>query len=99
MAFKVIVQDTAEAEVKEIFNNLMSYSAKAGKKFYTDLGNCAQNLSDGIIDYGLSRFDALAEKGYHSVLFSNYVLLYFEEGDTRTIAHVFHQKQNYASFV
>lgn len=99
MAFKIILQDTAEAEVKEILSNLVSFNAKTGEKFYRDFEKCVENLRDGILDYGLSRFDTLAEKGYHAVLFSNYVLLYFEEGDTRTIAHVFHQKQNYASFV
>ena len=41
----------------------------------------------------------LAKRGYRSALVGSYVLLYRFEGDTVYIAHIFHQRQDYATLV
>ena len=41
----------------------------------------------------------LAEKGYRVALVGSYVLLYTFESETVYIAHVFHQRQDYAHLV
>lgn len=99
MAYQIDIQDGARAETDNILNHLKLKSESSADKFYKDLYKCHAALQEGIIDYALSRFPELAKQGYHSVFFNNYVLLYFEENNVRTIAHIFHQKQNYANLV
>jgi len=41
----------------------------------------------------------LAEKGYRAVLLGSYIMLYTFEDETVYIAHIFHQRQDYAQLV
>ena len=99
MAYQIKILTVAHAETDVILSYLKKHSQASADKFYKDLHNCYDTLQAGIISYGLSRIDSLAKQGYHAVLFNKYVLLYFEEGNVRTIAHIFAQKQDYANLV
>ena len=99
MAYQIEFQDSARYEADAILNYLKSKDEQSADNFYKDLQKCCVQLREGIVDYALSRFVTLAKQGYHSVFFNNYVVLYFQEGDKRTIAHIFHQSQDYASLV
>ena len=99
MAYQLRIQNTADAEANIILDYLASKSQKAADRFYKDLHKSYATLHDGVVNYGLSRFPELAKQGYHSLLFNNYVMLYLEEDNTRIVAHIFHQRQNYAELV
>ena len=99
MAYHLNILPTAQAEADIILNYLKTKNEKAADNFYKELHNIYKTIAEGIVDFGLSRFPELAIEGYHNVFFDNYVILYVEEGDNRTIAHIFHQKQDYASLV
>ena len=99
MAYEVYIQGTATEEFERIVEYLSQFSDKAATKFKQDWYSSINSLKDGIIEYRLSRFENLAMKGFHSLLFNNYVMLYLEEDNSRYIAHIFHQKQNYAELV
>ena len=91
MAYQLNILPTAQTEADIILEYLMLKSNSAADKFYKDLNRTYLSLQDGIVNYGLSRFPDLALQGYHSVIFNNYVLLYHEEEDVRTVVHIFHQ--------
>ena len=99
MACKIEIQDTAHKDIDAMLAYLSSMNPAAANSFYAGLKKCAASLQEGLVDYALSRFPELAEAGYHTVLFGDYAILYFQKGETRTIAHVFHQKQDYARLV
>ena len=99
MVYQLKIQPTAEAETDIILSYLKVRDEKAADRVFKELHACYEHLRDGIVDYGISRFPDLALQGYHNVFFDNYVMLYLEEGDVRTIAHIFHQKQDYANLV
>lgn len=97
--YKVTIQDTAIKEFDNIVEYLSTYSERAAMKFKEDWYACIESLKDGIVEHGLSRFENLSGAGYHSVLIGDYVLLFFKTEDTKTISHIFHQKQDYANLV
>ena len=99
MAYNVLFLESAVDEFEAIVCYISGYSEKGALNFKSDWYKTIENLRDGFINYGLSRFENLAKQGYHAVLFNKYVLLYFEEGNVRTIAHIFAQKQDYANLV
>ena len=99
MAYKVLIQETALDEFDEIVEYLSRYSEKAALKFKEEWNACISSLEDGIVEYGLSRFENLGGAGYHFMFFGDYVLLYLKSKDTKTVAHIFHQKQDYANLV
>jgi plasmid stabilization system protein ParE len=99
MACKIEIQDSAHKDIEEILAYLSSVNPTAADLFYANLKRCVANLGEGLVGYTLSRFPELAGAGYHALPFDDYIILYFQEDDTRTIAHVFHQRQDYASLV
>ena len=62
----------------------------------------AEEEVEAIVSY-LTAFSNQAARGfveeYHSCSVNRYVLLYYREGDDIYIAHVFHQRQDYARLV
>lgn len=98
-SYKVLIQSTALDEFDKISEYLAQHSERAAQKFKEDWFACLDSLEDGTVEYGLSRFENLGGAGYHSVFFGQYVLLFYKNGDTKTIAHIFHQKQDYANLV
>lgn len=99
MAYQIRILDTAHSEIDMILNNLKSRNDYSADRFYSELRKCYITLSEGVVSFGLSRFSTLAEQNYHSMFFNDYVLLYFEEDNVRIIAHIFHQRQDYAHLV
>lgn len=99
MAYRIEIQDSAHKDIDAILAYLSSMNPAAADSFYSGLEKCTGNLKEGLVDYAPSRFPELAEADYHTMLFDAYAVLYFQEGGTRTIAHVFHQRQDYARLV
>lgn len=56
-------------------------------------------LSSGVIDYGLCKLPEIAKLGHHACRVNSYIMLYYFEDDAVVIAHVFHQRQDYARLV
>ncbi len=99
MACEIEIQDSAHKDIEEILAYLSSVNPAAADSFYANLRKCVADLEEGLVDYALSRFPELADAGYHALLFDDYIILYFQEDAARTIAHVFHQRQDYARLV
>ena len=97
--YNVEILSTALEEFDKIVEYLSSYDIKTALKFKEDWYTSIDSMKDGVVEYGLSRFENLAGAGYHSLLFNKYILLYFKTEDTKVIAHIFHQKQDYANLV
>lgn len=99
MAYSVIIQPTAEKELRSIFRYLNSFGKMPMRSFRDEWKSFLFAVNSGTIEYRLSRFEPLADRGYHSSLVKNYVVLFYYEDDKVYIAHVFHQAQDYASIV
>ncbi len=99
MTCKVCIQPTAERELEAIVAYLAAFGPATASAFLDDWESMLASLRDGVIEFRLSRFLPLARLGYHSVLVGSYVVLYFKEGESVVIAHVFHQSQDYARIV
>ncbi len=99
MAYELLFQRSAQRDLEKIVEYLSGYSEKSARRFRTAWDESLVSLREGLIDYASSRPEELAEAGYHTMFFNDYAILYFQKGGTRTIAHVFHQKQDYARLV
>lgn len=99
MAFRLRILPTAEEEVKSIAITLLEYGAHSATRFVDAYEKQLRLLASGVVDYGLSHIEALAQRGYHSCQVTSYVILYFYESDEVVVAHVFHQRQDYARLV
>ena len=99
MAYELLFQHSAQNDLAGIVCYLSGCSEKSAQRFKKAWNESLGSLREGLVDYALSRFPELAEAGYHTMLFGDYAILYFQKGETRTIAHDFHQKQDYARLV
>jgi plasmid stabilization system protein ParE len=99
MAYKVRIQPSALQELDETISHLKGFGDNTASSFLTKWQNLLEGLRDGAVEHRLSRFDVLARLGYRTVLLDKYIILYFTEGEELTIAHLFHQSQDYASIV
>lgn len=99
MAYKVKILPAAEREVDEILEYLLRYGKNTARHFADTYRRQLELLGGGVVDYGLSHLPELSALGYHSCLVNSYVLLYYYEGESLVIAHVFHQSQDYAPLV
>ena len=78
---------------------LVESSPWSEKNFLDSLDDQLERLSSGALTYGLCRVGKLARLGYRSALFDKYLFLYYLDGDDLVVAHVFHQRQDYARLV
>ena len=101
MAYKRVILDSAESERDGIVKHLcdMTGGTSAALAFVANLDTAVNLASEFPTLFSLSRFDNLAERGFRTALVGSYVMLYRFEGDTVYIAHIFHQRQDYASLV
>lgn len=99
MACKVKIQPTALRELEGAVEYLSSFGPNTVSSFLHEWEILIENLRAGIVKHRLSRFDALARLGYHTVFVKGYIALYFMENEDIVIAHFFHQTQDYASIV
>ena len=99
MGYKARFLPSASEEVAAITTYLQDYSTQAASNFVTALEKQLKLLTSGVVDFGLSHIQELAELGYHACRVNSYALLYYYEDDSLVIAHVFHQRQDYARLV
>ena len=99
MAYEVRIQPTALKELESIVAYLLNFGPNTAGAFLDEWEGLLQELEDGIVEHGLSRFDVLTRLGYRAVIMKNYIVLYFKEGNSVVVSHIFHQSQDYASIV
>lgn len=99
MVCSVRIQPTANRELEGIISYLLAFGPHTAKSFLESWEQMLEELHDGVIKHGLSRFPVLARLGYHTILVDDYIVLYFKEDSAAVIAHIFHQSQDYASIV
>ena len=99
MAYNVLITKEAIRELDDILTYLETNSKKAASEFIAEYEKALDNLRSGRIEYRLSRLPELQASGYRSVLVGSSVVLYKVREDTAYIAHIFHQRQDYARLV
>lgn len=99
MACSVRIQPTALRELENIVDYLSAFGPSTVSSFLDEWEGALEELRDGIVKHRLSRFDALARLGYHTILVKGYIALYFKDEDGIVVAHIFHQSQDYAGIV
>lgn len=92
---------SAQLEYESIVRYLCNATdgSAAAQSFADELDKQVDLICSNPPLYGLSRIPELAALGYHSALVSSYVMLYFYRDETIYIAHIFHQRQDYARLV
>lgn len=101
MAHKYVFLEDAIEELAEI-SGYLSATLKSEQAALRFLDSLQQKIDPACSNpelFALSRLPQLAEKGYRAALVNNYVMLYTFSDDTIYIAHIFHQRQDYASLV
>lgn len=99
MAYNVRIQPSALIELDEIVSYLMAFGPHTAQSFLDNWEAMLDELRDGIAEHALSKFEVLAKLGYRTAFVKNYIVLFFKEEDTLTVAHIFHQSQDYARLV
>ena len=101
MACKYVFLESAKAEIEETAAYLLAEtgSGKAAANFIGVIQRAIDITCEFPAMHAVSRLPELAELGYRTIFAGNYVLLYTFEEDTIYIAHVFHQRQDYARLV
>lgn len=101
MACRYVFLESAQEELDEAAAYLLE---ETGSKRI--VGNFLESIQRAIditcefpTMHAVSRMTELAELGYRVMLVGSYVLLYTFKEDTIFIAHVFHQRQDYARLV
>lgn len=99
MAYKVKTLPSALHEIDEIISYLNGHGRQATDSFRKTLRSQVGLIESGVVDFGLSHIQELADLGYHTCRVNSYALLYYYEDDAVVIAHIFHQRQDYARLV
>ena len=99
MAYSVRIQPTALRELENAVEYLLAFGQGTASSFMSEWEAMIEDLRDGTVEYRLSRFEALARLGYHTVLLKGYVVLFFYEDEQVVVSHLFHQSQDYANIV
>lgn len=91
----------AKSDFEAIVSYLRSASdgPSAARSFVEEFEGQLQLVCENPGLYALSRMPELAVLGYRAALVGAYVMLYFLRDDTIYVAHVFHQRQDYARLV
>jgi plasmid stabilization system protein ParE len=101
MACKYVLLDGAKGEIDEAAAYLLAEtgSKKAASDFFEMIQRAIDMTCEFPTMHAVSRMPELAELGYRVMLAGSYVILYTFEEDVIFIAHVFHQRQDYAHLV
>lgn len=101
MACNYELLDGAKEELGSIVGYLLAVSdgPSAANSFIDEFEKQMGLICDNPMIYGLSRMPELAALGYRTVLVKNYIALYFYRDDSVFVAHIFHQRQDYARLV
>lgn len=101
MAYKVFILEGAQREFEQIvaclLNGLESPQAAGG--FIGEFEYQVSLIEDNPHLFAVSKMPELAVKGYRVAFINRYVMLYTIRGDDVFIAHLFHQRQDYARLV
>lgn len=101
MACKFEVLYSAQTEIESIVAYLVTLMGgpSAAEAFVDELQEKIALASGSPKLFGFSRMPELAALGYRVFFVKNYAVLYFFSDDCVYIAHVFHQRQDYARLV
>lgn len=99
MAYSIRILPSAEQEIEEIVEYLLTHGPNTARAFTTAYRRQLELLASGTVDYGLANLSELAQLGYHTCHVTSYLTLYYYEEASVVIAHVFHQSQDYARLV
>lgn len=92
---------SAQIEYKNIIQYLCSATGgtAAARSFADTLGEQIELICDNPPLFALSRIPELAALGYRAALVGSYIMLYLYRDEVIYIAHIFHQRQDYARLV
>ena len=97
---EVVVSATARSELRNIASYLASFGSGTARSFAREFDRKVASLKEGVVEYPHARHPELAAAGYRVALVKSYLLLYKVGPDgSVSIAHVFHQSQDYARLV
>lgn len=101
MACNYVVLYEAQAEIESIVAYLVSLTGgvSAAKAFMDEFDEKIALVCDNPMLYGLSRMPELTALGYRTFFVKNYVALYHYRDDCVYVAHMLHQRQDYARLV
>ena len=101
MACEYVLLEGARAEIDATLAYLLEAAdgPRAADRFLDELVRQIERACDNPTMFALSRMPELAVLGYRSMLVGDYVILYFVRDGLVFIAHLFHQRQDYASLV
>lgn len=99
MAYSSRILETACQELNDIVSYLSTYSKDAAAVFLDDFEAELDLICSGVVSFGLSRMPELAALGYRCALVGSYLFLYYIEDGVVVVAHLFHQRQDYANIV
>lgn len=93
--------ESAQKELEGIvqYLNIASGGSAAANSLLSQVEKQIERVCDNPPLFALSRIPELAALGYRSALVGSYVLLYFYRDDIVFVAHIFHQRQDYARLV
>lgn len=95
------ILEGAKEDIREIERYLVAVSdgTTAAASFLQELQEKISLACEIPGSFPLAPMPELAMLGYQTIHVKNYVALFFVEDDVLMVAHVFHQRQNYARFV
>lgn len=101
MACSYKLLDAAAEEFESIVNYLLAISdgPSAALSFVDEFERKMGLICDNPFLYGPSRMPELSALGYRAALINSYIALYFYRDGAVFVAHIFHQRQDYARLV
>ena len=101
MAYSYAFLEGAQRELDAILGYLVerSGSTAPASAFLDVLETKLTLVCDNPELYGLSRMPEISELGYRVFFVKRYVVLYFFRDECVFVAHVFHQRQDYARLI
>lgn len=101
MGYRLSIAREAQREYRDIVSYLVNVvkSPQAARHFMTEFDAKVENVRNHPEAFSLCHLSELAARGYWSASVMRYTFLYTVRGDDVTIAHIFHQSQDYARLV
>ncbi|MDO5358809.1 MAG: type II toxin-antitoxin system RelE/ParE family toxin [Slackia faecicanis] len=101
MAYECVVLEGARREVEDIVDYLLAVSdgPSAAASFLDAFEAFLREVGENPSLHAFSRLPEIAALGYRSAVVGRYVALYFERNGRVYVAHVFHQRRDYARLV
>ena len=101
MGYKSVILEGAQEDLEGIvaYLHALTGGSSAALEFIEEFNRQTELVCENPELYGLSRMPELSALGYRTAFVKSYVMLYFVRNDTVVIAHLFHQRQDYARLV